>query len=186
MNISNAKQLFFTNKQHFLNFRAAWSQAVRSPKAKTTLVDAEDYAGNPIRIRHFGWLNAVHHLVYVALCGKDLRKSFTPVTNPCKLENQSQMHPLSGLINARSTLDKLATLIDKGAYPYACYIRYKTSEVNTINEEFLAAFLAPFAGTVTTEMLSKLAKVLPPTPEQYRQDGVYYPRLVEALYYSKP
>ncbi len=77
-------------------------------------------------------LAASHHLLYLALLGKDWRKSFTPPTNRRKLEN--------GGWQAWRLFRALATVHSQW------------------DEE---ALLASFDGTVTAEMLQKIRSLLP-------------------------
>ena len=84
-------------------------------------------------------LSAAHHLLYLALLGKDWRKRFTPPTNRRKLENGA----FSGW--------KLFK---------ALYLLH-----STYNE---AQLLAPFEGLITSEMLAKVRRLLPqPNPYAY-------------------
>lgn len=67
MKIENAKELFFKDKEHYLNFRKAWAEAINSP------------------MKHE--LTSTQHLLYAILRGKDIEKGFAPVTNVNKLLN---------------------------------------------------------------------------------------------------
>lgn len=62
--IENAKELFFADKEEYLALRATWKALAQ---AKT--LSASDMAA------------------YALLRGKDLRKAFSPITNPNKLAN---------------------------------------------------------------------------------------------------
>ena len=77
-------------------------------------------------------LAASHHLLYLALLGKDWRKAFTPVTNPKKLAN--------------------------GAFLGWALFRAFMQLHSQICEELL---LAPFQGIVTPEMLRAVRRYLP-------------------------
>jgi hypothetical protein len=84
-------------------------------------------------------LSAAHHLLYLALSGKDWRKSFTPPSNPRKLAN--------GALPGWMLFQALHLLHSK------------------FNETQL---LAPFDGLVTSEMLANVRRVLPhPNPYAY-------------------
>lgn len=94
-------------------------------------------------------LTAAHHLLYLALCGKDWRKGFTPPTNARKLAN--------GAFDGWALFRALAKLHAKTA------------------EEWL---LTPFDGLVTPEMLEALRRLVPVRlPYQYSPgdfaDGCY-------------
>lgn len=76
-------------------------------------------------------LSATHHLLYLALLGKDWRKSFTPVTNRRKLEN--------------------------GAFQSWMLFRAVYLLHSQFHEEQL---LAPFDGIVTPQMLANVRRVI--------------------------
>ena len=82
-------------------------------------------------------LTAAHHLLYLAACGKDWRKAFTLARNQRKLEN--------------------------GAY--ASWALWRTlDKIHWSRDD--TQLLAPFAGTLTPEMLQQL-RVLLPKPNAY-------------------
>lgn len=86
-------------------------------------------------------LSAVHHLLYLALMGKDWRKAFTPPTNQRKLDNGAFWS--WGLFRAVETIHR----------------KYKEEEL-----------LSPFAGLIIPEMLNELRRLLPmPNPYSYKQ-----------------
>ncbi|HET9493684.1 MAG TPA: hypothetical protein VFR15_05595 [Chloroflexia bacterium] len=88
-------------------------------------------------------LTAAHHVLYLALLGKDWRKAFTPVTNPRKLANGAFV-----------------------GWPLFSSLRTLHSE---LCNEYL---LAPFDGLVTVEMLNAVRRYLPaPNPYQYRPEA---------------
>ena len=103
---------FFPNTNSYNALRHHWSVLMNSER------------------RH--GLSPAHHLLYLALCGKDGRKSFTCVTNQRKLENGA----FAGWALFRS-LEKL-----RGRWA----------------EEEL---LAPFDGLVTPELLQAVRELLP-------------------------
>jgi hypothetical protein len=72
-------------------------------------------------------LTAAHHLLYLALCGKDWRTAFRPPTNQRKLDN-------GGYYNW-------------GLFPALRTVQYSQDE---------DALLGPFAGCVTPEMLTQV------------------------------
>jgi hypothetical protein len=78
-------------------------------------------------------LTAAHHLLYLALLGKDRRRGFTPITNARKLEN--------GAFTGWALFRAFGSIAWVGDEP---------------------ALLAPFAGTVTPGMLLSLRALLPP------------------------
>ena len=58
---------FFTDPDHYTALRRHWSALMRSNR------------------RHK--LSPAHHLLYLALCGRDWRKAFTPIRSQIKLSN---------------------------------------------------------------------------------------------------
>lgn len=78
-------------------------------------------------------LTAAHHLLYLALCGKDWRVAFRPPTNPRKLQNG-------------------------GYYNWGLFPALRTV-LHSRDEDTL---LAPFAGCVTPAMLAQVRTWLAP------------------------
>jgi hypothetical protein len=93
-------------------------------------------------------LTAAHHLLYLALIGRDWRKAFTPFSNQHKLAN--------GLFWSWGLFRALAVL----------YGGYRKKEL-----------LEPFEGLITSEMLGILRSVLPQVdpyrsqPDQFTRDS---------------
>jgi hypothetical protein len=77
-------------------------------------------------------LSAAHHLLYLALLGKDWRRGFTPPTNRRKLEN--------GAFAGWALFRALQTLRNRGEEP---------------------SLLAPFDGLVTLPMLQQMRALIP-------------------------
>ena len=103
---------FFPNPDSFNALRKRWSDLINSES------------------RHE--LTAAHHLLYLALMGKDWRKAFTPPTNPRKLNN--------------------------GAFlGWRMFCAFQIIQLK-FKEEGL---LAPFAGLITSQMLGELRSLLP-------------------------
>jgi hypothetical protein len=101
----------FTRTDTYLILRKHWSQLINSEQ------------------RHE--LSAGHHLLYMALLGKDWRKSFTPVSNRRKLEN--------------------------GAfYGWGLFRALRMLHLKFYEE----ALLAPFEGIVTPEMLAQVRSLI--------------------------
>ena len=87
-------------------------------------------------------LSAAHHILYLALVGKDWRKGFAAATNRSKLEN--------------------------GAFPGWAMFRALAAIHNPADEPWL---LAPFGGIVTRQMLQSIRSPLPaPSPYAYRPE----------------
>ena len=113
---------FFSTAQDYLAFRRQWSTLLNSERKHE--------------------LTAAHHLLYLALCGKDWRKAFTLARNPRKLAN--------------------------GAY--AGWALWRALE--EIHYPFYEQDLrAPFAGLITPLMLQQLRELLPQAqPHLYQSD----------------
>jgi len=97
---------------HFQTLRRHWSTLMRSPRKHE--------------------LRAVHHLVYLALIGKDWRRSFAPIISRRKLDNGA----FSGWM-----LFKALAALHTSAF-----------------EDFV---LSPFDGLVTVQMLQQLRQMIP-------------------------
>src|SRR5262245_47304033 len=103
---------FFPNSDSYNALRKCWSDLINSERRYE--------------------LTAAHHLLYLALLGKDWRKAFTFPTNQRKLDN--------------------------GAY----YSWKMFRALETIQSKFKEQeLLAPFEGLITLQMLSELRSLLP-------------------------
>lgn len=102
----------YPNSDSYTLLRRQWSALLRSPRRCE--------------------LTAAHHLLYLALLGKDWRKAFTPISNPRKLANGA----FQGWVLFRALLA----------------IQMPSAE---------AELLAPFEGLVTAEMLAGIRRLLP-------------------------
>lgn len=67
MNIADAKTKYFTDKEHYLAFRQAWSEAVNNPDIH---------------------LQAEHFMFYSAIRGRNILEGFKEVTSKKRLYNQ--------------------------------------------------------------------------------------------------
>jgi len=103
---------FFPNPDSYNALRKHWSDLINS--------------------EHRHELSAAHHLLYLALIGKDWRKAFTPLTNQRKLDN--------------------------GAFWNWGMFRALPAVHLKCHEEDL---LAPFGGLISPQMLSDLRNLLP-------------------------
>lgn len=103
---------FFPNSESYNVLRKKWSDLINSER------------------RHE--LSAAHHVLYLALTGKDWRKAFTPLTNQRKLDNGAFWG--WGMFRALQTLQ----------------LKLKEEEL-----------LTPFDGLITPQMLSELRDLLP-------------------------
>lgn len=111
---------FFTTPESYKALQAHWSNLMRSEGKHE--------------------LSAAHHLLYLALRGKDWRKAFTPITNLNKLNNGA--FPDWGLFRALRSL------------------HYGRQE----------DLLAPFEGLVTPEMLQLVRSLIPSNAGKYRAE----------------
>jgi hypothetical protein len=109
--------------------RAIVAQVLDDPQTYTSLRQHWRGLMNSDR-RHE--LTAVHHLLYLTLCGKDWRKAFTPVSNQRKLEN--------GAFAGWEMFRALALLHSPHYEPL---------------------LLAPFDDVITPDVLNKLRALLP-------------------------
>jgi len=109
--------------------RAVVAQILDDPQTYTSLRQHWRGLMNSDR-RHE--LTAVHHLLYLTLCGKDWRKAFTPVSNQRKLDN--------------------------GAFAGWEMFRALALLHSPLYEPLL---LAPFDNVVSTEVLLRLRPFLP-------------------------
>jgi hypothetical protein len=111
---------FFPNSDSYNALRKRWSDLINSDR------------------RHE--LTATHHLLYLALMGKDWRKAFMPPTNQRKLDNGAFLG--WGMFRALQ----------------AIHLKFSEDEL-----------LAPFEGSVTPQMLAALRDLLPGgNPYPYR------------------
>ena len=138
--IADARTRYFKDKQHYMNFRQAWSEAVNSENSKPTK-DPEYGYKSP------GWLTAAHMLLYALLRGQDIRKTFTPLTNENKLKDTCANR---GAINAYDSLARL-----KSTY---------------VPESSVIKFLAPFNETVDKETLLKVIEEMPEIRCEWQDD----------------
>jgi hypothetical protein len=102
----------FPNPESYNALRKKWSDLINSD--------------------HKHELTAAHHLLYLALIGKDWRKAFTPPSNQRKLDN--------------------GAFLGWKLFPalYMVHSKFKEEEL-----------LALFDGTITTQMLAELRNLLP-------------------------
>jgi hypothetical protein len=128
---------FFTTPESYDTLRRRWSALVNSSR------------------RHD--LTASHHVLYLALCGKDWRRAFTPITNSRKLDN--------------------------GAfYGWALFRALRRLHSPLYDE----ALLAPFEGIVTPEMLRAVRGFVPGLNPYSFLPGAYGPGSFPVDAYSVP
>jgi hypothetical protein len=109
---------FFPNSDSYNAFRKHWSALINSERKHE--------------------LSAAHHLLYLALRGKDWRKAFTPPTNPRKVAN--------------------------GAFwGWGLFGVLYTIQIKSKEEELLA----PFEGLITPQILEELRNFIPIVSNSY-------------------
>lgn len=163
MNIENAKTTFFTDKEHYLNFRKAWASAVNSPRAKSHLEPCHEWLNSRLsegtgRQRVQGWITREHAILYNLLRELSIDNGFTQVTNKKRLDNSGlRNHGLYfGTYRLQFICQNAEQLINR---PFDS--DWAKSSVN--------GFLEPFGETVTKEMLKKLVNYIPQIP--YKTKG---------------
>jgi len=113
---------FFPNADSYNALRKLWSDLTNSEREHE--------------------LTATHHLLYLALMGKDWRKAFTPPTNQRKLDN--------GAFLGWRMFRALQTI----------HLKFREDEL-----------LAPFEGSITSQMIASLRDLLPAgNPYSYRAE----------------
>lgn len=145
--IADARTRFFNDKEHYLNFLAAWKRAANSVNAKAT---KDKFYGNKVD----GWLTGAHMLLYTLVRGRDIRPAFTLVTNETKLTNGFYIN--HGLYWAAQDLIRIAG-----------YVKNDREWSNNIVDEFLA----PFNGTFEKERLVELVEAMPEIKAIYSDYG---------------
>ena len=110
---------FFANAEAYQQLRTHWRALINSPRKHE--------------------LKAEHHLLYVALLGKDWRKGFSPITNPRKLANGAW---------------------DGWRMRHALQVIHRDAKFGDAD----APLLQPFDGLVTLGMVASLHALLPDAP----------------------
>jgi len=82
--ITDAKTRYFKDKEHYLNFRQAWSESVNDDNV---------------------YLDGAHMLLYALLRERDVREAFTPTSRPTKLRSGQLIN--NGLYRAYESLSRL-------------------------------------------------------------------------------
>ncbi len=173
---------YFENKEHYLNFRQAWADAVNSEKAKPTfqtcgawIVNDEHPHGHYVedggRMKVRGWITGSHVILYNILRGKHPASGFMHTTNKTKLINSSFMN--LGFQQAAWHLNWTKTYAEKCFMPkeeQQSWIQrmlkfnhkspddYVQDQINS-SRHLVEKFLEPFGGTVTVEMFHSIPKV---------------------------
>ncbi len=146
LSIENAKTQLFSDKEHYLQFLQAWKQAVNSPSVKST---KDPIYGNKLS----GSVRSEHYMLYNILRGRSADVGFTPISNKNKLMNGVPLN--LELHNARWAIERAANA--------AVDVQRKLTTASFLEfaQRTVDQMLAPFNGTVTTEMLEDIHRILP-------------------------
>lgn len=141
----------FDSKEHYLAFRKAWAAAVNDPRAKKTLIYHKEWDSTELQQ---GWITSSHVVLYNLLRDKPFYNGFTPLLKKSRLQN-------GAYINQH--------LHEKALYMLHYYQQHAIKALNTeppkdkyatkgrqFGKERCQAFLEPFNGTVSMEMLAAL------------------------------
>lgn len=150
----------FNTKEQYFSFRDAWKSAVNNDKAKSHLIDVDEWLTSTDSIsygtgkhRVSGWIEASHSMLFNILCGRPIDRGFMPITNKTKLENGAYIN--HGLYYGYCALNKILETAKK--------IRVEGAPVSEYRAQELTEFLAPFNNSVTIDMLAaiKISKIEP-------------------------
>lgn len=119
---SQLKTSLFNDKEHFLSFRQSWKDFVNN-------------GGKP---------NCAQHLIYNGLRGKDISKSFSPITNHNKL-TYSGMTPYGSYYSAVNLIKH--------------FVRSRSSS-DWMKKRY-EQLIEPFGDHVSEEMIIKMVDSLP-------------------------
>jgi hypothetical protein len=136
MKIENAKELFFENKEHYLQFRQSWKNYINSGKAKP-VEQIYTYSGELFTASK---LTCKHHLIYKLLQGKDTEQMFSPTY---KVQGRT---PFYAFYEAR---DRICLTMR---------LRVKTPSGNKHYDDMYRDLIEPFGETLTEEMLLQLVE----------------------------
>jgi len=138
--IENAQHKFFESKEHYLNFRKAWKDFIKSKKHLKYSHGAHWMDPNQ-PLRPESDLKFVHHFLYAALRGKDLGAIITP----------DSCHDTYQLLETR-IMYATSYLKQENKTPYS---------QGRESEQYQQLTL-PFGDTLTKEMIVELLKNIPP------------------------
>lgn len=165
----NTTTKFFATKEQYLAFRKAFAAAQNDSRAKKSFVETETYIRDgkggyvkgKVKVRQSGWLSSTYFLLFNLACGRPFYNGFTPKTKASFIDAGGD--PDRALTDA---IKSLKWYVDRASYIFSqtgMYIpSYIKDKKQYINEQVKAAqadvtaFLELFAGTITTEQLSKL------------------------------
>lgn len=148
--ISNAPITFFESKEHYVSFRKAWKDNFAQGKHKP-YSHGSSYDGTPLRA--VSDITSSHHMIYNALRGRDLGKSYTPITNSNKL-NHSGISAYGGCIQAHRKIFYAQALVKEMAGE-----KKRIWLIDRLDAD-VKLLLAPFNGTITHDTLIKLCEHL--------------------------
>lgn len=143
---------YFETKEHYQAFRNAWARAVNDDRAKKQIIevphtDWRTGSKTIIKEKSNGWIGARHHILFNILRGKQPDTGFTPTTNSNKLRNGAYFN--YGYWAANYSLRNIIECAKKiKSAPEDYFYQRRVDSVT--------AFLKPFDGTVTIEMLQNV------------------------------
>lgn len=184
---------FFATKEQFKAFRKAFAAAQNDKRAHKTYTiatgkrwdDSQDKAVEyQYRVKHDGWLNSAHYLMYNLIAGRDFYAGFTPKTKDRYIAAGGDpdrgltgaLQYLRGLVDAARALSNSATVKipswrqkDKEKY-IGEYLKNAQATINAFVEPFgnvitaaeLARLQVPNAPTTTPRSTEELAKIEKP------------------------
>jgi hypothetical protein len=143
MKIENAKDKFFENKEHYLQFRQAWKNYINAGKAKP-IEQVYAYSGELFRASP---LTCKHHLIYNLLRGRDTNEMFK-LTN--KVHGQRPWFPF---YDARMEIALTLKLVDSA--------NANTSDTwKERHQKRLDSLIEPFGETLTKDMIALLVDTI--------------------------
>lgn len=146
---TSIKKTLFVSKDHYLAFRIAWAKAVNSEKAKSTLKPG--YGNTRYRVQ--GWITSAHMAMYNLLRDKPIYEGFTHITN----KNRLVLGGTSPILGFDQAVDKLEYYIGM-----ARSIKQDSKQrVSPYYVERVKAFIEPFDGLITLDMLISLGEYIP-------------------------
>lgn len=131
--IADARTKFFASKEDYLSFRQAWKDYINEGKHKK-YSHGENYLNEPLPPESD--LNAIHHIIYLALCGRDIGKGFTPITSTRKLQSCNNQ-PYYQLRNHLWIIERL------------------------VQGDYLKSYLLPFGDTIDEETVKSALREIP-------------------------
>jgi len=153
--IENTPHRFFNEKEEYLTFKSNWGIIMSDKETRKQLKN-------------------IHHFIYNLICGKDLTRCYTLITNRKKLENGAVIN--HGLYEARLLLGKLAQSAKEVSNPrpntntmWGGKSRKSGLAIMWDNsQKYLDEILTPFTNSIFVkplyEIIIELDEILPKFP----------------------